>query len=104
MDLRPDAWEGLLDRADVETQASLIFQMALQDISTGNSKFSKQEIEQIDQEAPNLILNCMATILLESRPELAGTAPANLPGMPHKAHLVRGGMIPVHVARAESTR
>ncbi|PXW66256.1 uncharacterized protein C7964_11157 [Loktanella sp. PT4BL] len=84
MDLRPDAWEGLLDRADEETQASLIFLIALQDISMGNSKFSKQEIEQIDQEAPDLILNCVATILLQSRPELAGTVAANLSRMPHK--------------------
>ena len=84
MDLRPDAWEGLLDRADEETQASLIFLLALQDICNGNSKFTDEEIDAIDLEAPNLIPNCVATILHQSRPEPTGTAAANLLGMPHK--------------------
>jgi uncharacterized protein len=85
MRLRPDAWENLLERADEETQATMIFMMALQDISTGKSKFTDEEIDEIDLEAPDLIPNCVATILRQSRPELAGTAAANLPGMPHKA-------------------
>lgn len=85
MDLRPDAWEGLLDRGDNETQASLIFLMALQDINIGISKLSNEEIEEIDQEAPNLIPNCVATILQQSRPDLAGMPAANLPSMPHNA-------------------
>lgn len=84
MDLRPDAWEGLLDRANEETQASLIFLLALQDICNGISKFTDEKIDAIDLEAPKLIPNCLATILHQSRPELAGTAAANLPGMPHK--------------------
>jgi uncharacterized protein len=82
--LRPDAWEKLLDRADEETRSTMIFLMALQDIYTGNSKFTEEEIDEIDLEAPDLIPNCVATILHQSRPELAGTVAANLPGMPHK--------------------
>lgn len=82
---RPDAWANLLERADEETQATMIFMMALQDIYTGKSKFTDEEIDEIDREAPDLIPNCVATILRQSRPELAGTAAANLPGMPHKA-------------------
>lgn len=85
MRLRPDAWESLLDRADEETRSTMIFLMALQDIYTGNSKFTEEEIDEIDLEAPNLIPNCVATILHQSRPELAGTVAANHPGMPHKA-------------------
>lgn len=83
--LRPDAWEKLLDRADEETRSTMIFLMALQDIYTGKSKFSEEEIDEIDLEAPDLIPNCVATILHQSRPELAGTVAANLPGKPHKA-------------------
>ena len=85
MRLRPDAWETLLDRADDETRTTMIFLMALQDIYTGNSKFTDEEIDEIDIEAPDQIPNCVATILHQSRPELAGTIAANLPGMPHKA-------------------
>jgi uncharacterized protein len=44
-------------------------------------------IDQIDQEAPDLIPNCVATILHQSRPELAGKVPANLSDMPHKGAL-----------------
>ena len=85
MALRPDAWTQLLDRVDEETRSSLIFLMALQDIYTGDSKFTDEEIDKIDIEAPGLIPNCVATILRQSRPELAGADAANLPGMPHKA-------------------
>ena len=85
MRLRPDAWETLLDRADEETRTTMIFLMALQDIYTGNSKFTDEEIDEIDIEAPDLIPNCVATILHQSRPELARTIAANIPGMPHKS-------------------
>ncbi len=85
MDLRPDAWDRLLDQADEETRASMAFLMALQDIYTGHSKFTDDEIDQIDLEAPDLIPNCVAAILLQSRPELSRPEPANLHGMPFKA-------------------
>jgi uncharacterized protein len=73
MRLRPKAWENLLEHADEETRATMIFVMALQDIYTGKSKFTDEEIDEIDLEAPDLIPNCVATILHQSRPELAGT-------------------------------
>lgn len=85
MRLRPEAWENLLDQTDAETRDTMIFMMALQDIYTGNSKFTDDEIDEIDREAPDMIPNCVATILHQSRPELAGSVAANLPGMPHKA-------------------
>ena len=85
MRLRPDAWEALLDRADEETRSSMIFLMVLQDINLGESKFTDGEIDEIDIEAPDLIPNCVATILTQSRPELAQTAAANLPGSPYAA-------------------
>jgi uncharacterized protein len=81
--LRPNAWEKLLDRADEETRSTMIFLMALQDIYTGKSKFTEEEMDEIDLEAPDLIPNCVATILHQSRPELAKTVAANLPGKPH---------------------
>jgi len=83
--LRPDAWEDLMDRADEETQSSLTFLIALQDINVGKSPFPDDVIDEIDLKAPDLIPNCVATILHQSRPELAGAVAANLPGMPHKA-------------------
>lgn len=85
MSLRPEAWSNLLDAADEETQATLIFLLALQDVSAGESRFSDEEIEQIDLEAPDLIPNCVATILHQSRPELAARIPSNLSGKPLKA-------------------
>jgi len=77
--------------------------MALQEICTGKSKFTEEEIDEIDVEAPNLIPNCVATILHQSRPELAGTVSANFPGMPHKAALGPDGTIHAHADQAAST-
>lgn len=72
--LRPDAWQALLEHADDETRSSLIFLMALQDISEGTSRFTEEEIDAIDIEAPDLIPNCVVAILLVSRPEVVMTA------------------------------
>lgn len=77
MGLRPDAWDRLLAQADEETRTTMIFLMALQEIYTGHSKFTDEEIDEIDLEAPNLIPNCVATILYQSRPELSRMEPAN---------------------------
>jgi uncharacterized protein len=85
MGLRPDAWDRVLDRADDETRTTMIFLMALQDIYTGQSKFSEDEIDQIDLEAPDLIPNCVATILHQSRPELYARDPAHLSNRPFQA-------------------
>ena len=85
MGLRPEAWERLLDHADEETRTTMIFLIALHDIYTGQSKFTDEEIDQLDLEAPDLIPNCVATILHQSRPELSQPEAADLPGMPFKA-------------------
>jgi uncharacterized protein len=70
MRVRPKAWERLLETADAETQSSLIFLMALQDIYEGTSTFTEDDIDEIDLQAPDLIVGCVATILLAARPEL----------------------------------
>ena len=85
MRLRPEAWSQLLDQADEETQATMIFLMALQDIYTDQSKFTDEEIDEIDLEAPDLIPNCVATILHQSRPELSPRDSEMGPGMPFPA-------------------
>ena len=85
MRLRSDAWTRLLDQADEETQGTMIFIMALQDIYVGKSKFTDAEIDDIDREAPDLIPNCVATILRHSRPELSQQTPANLTKKPFRA-------------------
>ncbi|WP_410216525.1 UPF0149 family protein [Paracoccus sp. (in: a-proteobacteria)] len=68
--LRPDAWQTVIEQADEETRSSMIFLFALQDINEGTSKFTEEEIDEIDLQAPDLIPNCVAQILLVSRPEL----------------------------------
>jgi uncharacterized protein len=85
MGLRPDTWENLLDRADEETRSTMIFLIALQDNCTDKSKFMEEEIDEIDVDTPYLIQICVATILHQSRPELASTGAANFSGMTHKA-------------------
>lgn len=69
--LRPEAWQTVLEQADDEARSSLIFLFALQDINEGISKFTDEEIDEIDLQAPDLIPSCVAAILLVSRPELA---------------------------------
>ena len=68
--LRPDIWNDVLDQADEEAQSSLIFLMALHELYEGSSKFSDDEIDEIDSEAPDLIPNCIASILCVTRPEI----------------------------------
>ncbi|WP_300043091.1 UPF0149 family protein [uncultured Paracoccus sp.] len=79
--LRPELWLAVLERSEGEARSSLIFLMALQEINEGTSKFSDAEIDEIDLEAPDLIPDCVAAILLATRPELAGSA-ANEPHAP----------------------
>ncbi|WP_104494234.1 UPF0149 family protein [Paracoccus denitrificans] len=81
MRLRPEAWQAMLEQADEETRSALIFLMALQDINEGTSTFSDEEIDEIDLDAPDLIPNCVAAILLISRPEVMLEA-GNLPHAP----------------------
>lgn len=68
--LRPLAWQAVLEQADEETRSSLIFLMSLRDINEGISKFSEEEIDAIDLQAPDLIPNCVAAILPVARPEI----------------------------------
>lgn len=96
----PRSW--LRGRARQHPQTTLkIFLMALQHIYTGKSKFTDEEIDEIDLEAPDLIPNRVATILQQSRPDLAGVIPANQSSRPHKV-TPRPRRSPVHVARAGS--
>lgn len=75
MRLRPDAWYQLRERADEEAQSAMTFLIALQGIYEGTSRFSDEEIDEIDREAPGMIPNCVAAILACTRPELfAGSA------------------------------
>lgn len=76
--LRPDAWQALLERADEETQSAMIFLMALQDLADGECKFTEEEIDELDREAPDMIPNCVAAILFTSRPELPHPEAAKL--------------------------
>lgn len=70
--LRPDAWSTLFDKADKETQSCLQFFMALYDIYTGEHSFDDDALAEIDESAPDIIPNCVATILKSSRPEIFG--------------------------------
>jgi uncharacterized protein len=85
MQLRPDTWENFRKRADEETRTTLCFLRVLQDIYIGRSKLTAEELEEIDIEAPDLIPTCVATILHESRRDLAEIVAANLPSEPSKA-------------------
>lgn len=85
MRLRPDAWSQLFDQVDEETQTAMIFLMVLQDIYTGQSNLTDKEIDKIDVEAPDLIPNCVATILQQSRPELSHRNATMGSGAPFKA-------------------
>ena len=79
MGLRPDAWDRLLAQADEETRTTMIFLMALQEIYTGHSKFTDEEIDEIDLEAPNLIPNCVATIPALSDRNTDSSSPSSQP-------------------------
>ena len=79
MGLRPDAWDRLLAQADEETRTTMIFLMALQEIYTGHSKFTDEEIDEIDLEAPNLIPNCVATLPALSDRNTDSSSPSSQP-------------------------
>ena len=68
--LRPKTWTNLYDRAGEEVQSCLQFIMALHDIYWGEDSFDTQTLAEIDESAPDIIPNCVATILRASRPEL----------------------------------
>lgn len=70
MSLRMESWQGLLHRADGEARSALIFLMALQDIADGNIEFPEADAASIDLQAPDMIPNCIASILRVSRPNL----------------------------------
>ncbi len=74
-----------MDRADEEAQSALSFLMALQDINLRERPLPEEVIDQIDEDAPGLMPDCVAAILNQSRPGLAGAGPANLTGMPRRA-------------------
>lgn len=63
MDEMPNALEGPLDRADEETRSTIIFLMALQYIHTDNIELTDEDVDEIEVQAPDLIPNCVATIL-----------------------------------------
>lgn len=72
--LRPGSWNAVLESRNEEARTSLIFLMALQDIYEGTSRFSDEEIDEIDLQAPDLVPNCVAAILHATRPELGAQA------------------------------
>lgn len=76
--LRPEAWAALHDRADKETQSCLHFLMALYDIYVGEASFDDDAIDEIDASAPDIIPNCVTTILRTARPELFGGQNGNV--------------------------
>lgn len=72
--LRPESWNAVLESGNQGARESLIFLMALQDIYEGRSRFSDEEIDEIDLQAPARVPNCVAAILLATRPELGAPA------------------------------
>lgn len=75
MRLRPDAWYPLRERADEEAQSKPTFLIALHGFYGGPSRFSDEEIDELDREAPGMIPICVEAILACTRPELfAGSA------------------------------
>ena len=72
--LRPKAWEHIIEKADAEARSALIYLFALQNLYEGNSKFSDDEVDAIDAEAPDLIPNCVASVLRAARPKPARQA------------------------------
>lgn len=81
----------------------MIFLMALQDIYTGKSKFTEEEIDEIDLEAPDLIPNCVATILHQSRLSWRGRLqPISLVSHTRR-NPAPGGTIPALADRTAST-
>jgi uncharacterized protein len=85
MALKPAAWTDLLARADRETTACVKLLRDLHAVYIGESDLSHEEISQLDEEAPDMIPNCVAAILHQSRPELIQAEPANLPGQPFRS-------------------
>lgn len=72
--LQAELWQGVLETAEDETRDALLFMMALQDITEGESEMTDDEMAQIDEEAADMIPSCIASILTKTRPDLAADA------------------------------
>ena len=104
MRLRPDAWSRLLDQADEETRATMIFLMALQDIYTGQSKFTDEEIDEIDLEAPDLSLTASPRYSISLAPSFHFEIPNISPACRSRRVPGQVGTIHAPVGRGSNTR
>ena len=85
INLKPEVWSRFSQLADAETNASIRFLRELYAIYVSESDLSEEEISQLNEEAPDMIPNCVAAILHQSRPELARAEPANFPDEPFRS-------------------
>ncbi len=62
MQLRPDAWERIVESSDKEAAASVNMMLALYNIAEGQSDLPAASINTLTEEAPDLIPNLVLTL------------------------------------------
>jgi uncharacterized protein len=83
--LRRALWNRLVDQAETPFTEAMIFLMTLRSILQGESTFDEDEHARILTEAPDMIPECIAAIVQQSRPDLVPASPPRAPGTEQSA-------------------
>jgi uncharacterized protein len=62
MRLRPDVWEATLESDDEEVRSTIPMILALHEIDVGTSKLDEAAVDELDELAPDLILDMVLTL------------------------------------------
>jgi len=82
MQLRPEAWEAMVECSDEEIAASIPMLLALHDIAEGGSELGAAAIEELNAMAPDMIPDLVANLNAWVKAQGRAPGPAILPGTP----------------------
>lgn len=78
MRLRPDSWELIVDSDDEEAASSITMILALHEINMGTTELTEEAIDRLDEVAPDMIPQIVATLNAWTRTRTAA-AQSGLP-------------------------
>ncbi len=82
MRLRPDAWMATVESGDPDVEHALPLLLTLHAIQAGESDMPKDSIDELSEQAPDLIPTIVMTLNGWVKAQCGATGAANLPGAP----------------------